>query len=57
MPHNANPREIVGINIRTCGTDAGLTLEKLAEKATSVGHIFPKLSVGVKIFLSINSPN
>ncbi len=33
MPHNANPREIVGINIRTCGTDAGLTLEKLAEKA------------------------
>ncbi len=33
MPHTIKHREIVGSNIRTCRTDAGLTLEKLAEKA------------------------
>ena len=33
MAHAVNHREIVGNNIRTCRTDAGLTLEKLAEKA------------------------
>ena len=33
MAHAVKHREIVGSNIRTCRTDAGLTLEKLAEKA------------------------
>lgn len=33
MAHADKHREIVGNNIRTCRTDAGLTLEKLAEKA------------------------
>ena len=33
MAHAAKHREIVGSNIRTYRTDAGLTLEKLAEKA------------------------
>ena len=33
MAHAANHREIVGNNIRACRTSAGLTLEKLAEKA------------------------
>jgi ribosome-binding protein aMBF1 (putative translation factor) len=33
MSQSNNHREIVGSNIRTCRTDAGLTLEKLAEKA------------------------
>jgi transcriptional regulator with XRE-family HTH domain len=33
MAHAVNHRKIVGSNIRTCRTDAGLTLEKLAEKA------------------------
>ena len=33
MAHVGKHREIVGSNIRTCRTDAGLTLEKLAEKA------------------------
>ena len=33
MAHAVNHREVVGSNIRTCRTDAGLTLEKLAEKA------------------------
>ncbi len=33
MAHAAKHREIVGSNIRACRTDAGLTLEQLAEKA------------------------
>jgi transcriptional regulator with XRE-family HTH domain len=33
MAHAVKHREIVGSNIRTFRTDAGLTLEKLAEKA------------------------
>ena len=33
MAYAVKHREIVGNNIRTCRTDAGLTLEKLAEKA------------------------
>lgn len=33
MAHAAKHREIVGQNIRDCRTNAGLTLEKLAEKA------------------------
>ena len=33
MAHAGNHREIVGKNIRTCRTNAGLTLEELAEKA------------------------
>jgi transcriptional regulator with XRE-family HTH domain len=33
MAHAGKHREIVGINIRACRTNAGLTLEKLAEKA------------------------
>jgi transcriptional regulator with XRE-family HTH domain len=33
MAHAVKHREIVGKNIRACRTDAGLTLEKLAEKA------------------------
>ena len=33
MAHAVKHREIVGNNIRACRTDAGLTLEKLAEKA------------------------
>lgn len=33
MAHAGNHREIVGRNIRTCRTSAGLTLEELAEKA------------------------
>lgn len=33
MAHASKHREIVGNNIRTCRTNAGLTLEKLAEKA------------------------
>jgi transcriptional regulator with XRE-family HTH domain len=33
MAHAVNHREIVGNNIRACRTNAGLTLEKLAEKA------------------------
>ncbi len=33
MGHAVNHREIVGNNIRACRTNAGLTLEKLAEKA------------------------
>ena len=33
MAHAVKHREIVGSNIRTCRTDAGLTLEKLAEMA------------------------
>jgi len=33
MAHAVKHRKIVGSNIRTCRTDAGLTLEKLAEKA------------------------
>jgi len=33
MAHAANHRKIVGENIRACRTDAGLTLEQLAEKA------------------------
>lgn len=33
MAHAVKHREIVGSNIRTCRTNAGLTLEKLAEKA------------------------
>ena len=33
MAHAVQHREIVGNNIRACRTDAGLTLEKLAEKA------------------------
>lgn len=33
MAHAGKHREIVGSNIRTCRTNAGLTLEQLAEKA------------------------
>jgi transcriptional regulator with XRE-family HTH domain len=33
MAHAGNHRKIVGTNIRACRTDAGLTLEELAEKA------------------------
>ena len=33
MAHAGIHREIVGKNIRACRTKAGLTLEKLAEKA------------------------
>ncbi len=33
MAHAVNHRKIVGSNIRTLRTDAGLTLEQLAEKA------------------------
>lgn len=33
MAHASKHREIVGSNIRTCRTNAGLTLEELAEKA------------------------
>jgi transcriptional regulator with XRE-family HTH domain len=33
MAHAGKHREVVGMNIRTCRTDAGLTLEELAEKA------------------------
>ncbi len=33
MAHASKHREIVGRNIRTCRTDAGMTLEVLAEKA------------------------
>ncbi|MCU0783376.1 MAG: helix-turn-helix domain-containing protein [Verrucomicrobia bacterium] len=33
MAYAVNHRKIVGKNIRDCRTDAGLTLEKLAEKA------------------------
>jgi transcriptional regulator with XRE-family HTH domain len=33
MAHVGNHREIVGRNIRTYRTNAGLTLEKLAEQA------------------------
>lgn len=33
MAQAVNHREIVGNNIRACRTNAGLTLEKLAEKA------------------------
>lgn len=33
MAHAVNPRKIVGGNIRACRTNAGLTLEVLAEKA------------------------
>lgn len=33
MAHAGKHREIVGSNIRTCRTHAGLTLEKLAEMA------------------------
>lgn len=33
MAHAAKHRVIVGNNIRTCRTNAGLTLEQLAEKA------------------------
>ena len=33
MAQAVKHRKIVGSNIRTCRTDAGLTLEKLAEKA------------------------
>lgn len=33
MAHAVNHRKIVGKNIRDCRTDAGLTLEKLAEMA------------------------
>ncbi|MCO5051950.1 MAG: helix-turn-helix domain-containing protein [Verrucomicrobiae bacterium] len=33
MAHVGKHREIVGSNIRTCRTNAGLTLEQLAEKA------------------------
>ena len=33
MAQAGKHREIVGSNIRTCRTNAGLTLEKLAEKA------------------------
>jgi transcriptional regulator with XRE-family HTH domain len=34
MAHAAKHRLIVGKNIRTCRTHAGLTLEQLAEKGT-----------------------
>jgi transcriptional regulator with XRE-family HTH domain len=33
VAHAGKHREIVGSNIRTCRTSAGLTLEQLAEKA------------------------
>lgn len=33
MAHASKHREIVGSNIRTCRTNAGLTLEELAEQA------------------------
>ena len=33
MAHAGKHREIVGSNIRTCRTNAGMTLETLAEKA------------------------
>ncbi len=33
MAHASNHREVVGNNIRTCRTNAGMTLEELAEKA------------------------
>ena len=33
MAHASKHREIVESNIRTCRTNAGLTLEELAEKA------------------------
>jgi transcriptional regulator with XRE-family HTH domain len=33
MAHAVKHRKIVGSNIRACRIDAGLTLEKLAEKA------------------------
>lgn len=33
MAHAGNHREIVGKNIRACRTNAGLTLEELAERA------------------------
>jgi len=33
VAHVGNHREIVGKNIRVCRTNAGLTLEELAEKA------------------------
>ena len=33
MAHAAKHREIVGKNIRACRSNAGLTLEQLAEKA------------------------
>ena len=33
MAHAVKHRKVVGSNIRACRTDAGLTLEKLAEKA------------------------
>jgi transcriptional regulator with XRE-family HTH domain len=33
MAHAGRHREIVGTNIRACRTNAGLTLEKLAEMA------------------------
>ena len=33
MAHASKHREIVGNNIRTCRTNAGMTLEELAEKA------------------------
>ena len=33
MAHAVKHREIVGNNLRACRTNAGMTLEKLAEKA------------------------
>ena len=33
MAHAGKHREIVGSNIRTCRTNAGMTLEQLAERA------------------------
>lgn len=33
MAHGVKHREVVGKNIRACRIDAGMTLEKLAEKA------------------------
>ena len=33
MAHVGKHRQIVGSNIRTCRTNAGMTLEELAEKA------------------------
>lgn len=33
MAHASKHREIVGNNIRTCRTSAGMTLEQLAERA------------------------
>jgi transcriptional regulator with XRE-family HTH domain len=41
MAHASKHREIVGSNIRTCRTNAGMTLEQLAEKA---GMSWPYLS-------------